>query len=58
MALAAYVLDNNDYDPTTLVPALPSAVQAVDSFRTALQRTSTWKMEESINDDGVNGQRR
>ncbi len=53
VALAAYVLDNNDYDPTTLIPALPSATQAVDSFRTALRRTSIWKMEESIDDDGV-----
>ncbi len=53
VALAAYVLENNDYDPTTLTPALPAAAQAVENFRTALDRTSMWKMEESIDDDGV-----
>ena len=53
VALAAYVLENNDYDPTILTPTLPSAAQAVDSFRRALLNTTKWKMDEDIEDDGI-----
>ncbi len=53
VALAAYVLDNNDYDPTTLNPALPSAAQAVSNFISSLQDSLKWKMRKSKENDGV-----
>ena len=53
MALAAYVLENNDYDPTTLYPALPSASAAVDSFRTALLNSTSWFIDTGLYDVGV-----
>ncbi len=54
VALAAYVLANNDYDPTALNPALPSASAAVNSFRTALLNTTSWMINTDNNqDDGV-----
>ena len=55
VALAAYVLENNDYDPTTLNPALPSALVAVQGFRWGLIGGSSakWKMEKSIEHDGL-----
>ncbi len=53
VALVAYVLDNNDYDPTTLNPTLPSASAAVDSFRTALLNTTSWMINTDHHDDGV-----
>ncbi len=52
VALAAYVLENNDYDPTTLTPALPLAAQAVESFRTALMDRK-WKIRVSQQGDGI-----
>ena len=56
VALAAYVLENNDYDPTDPTifndPGLPSAAQAVDSFRTALVERK-WKLKVSQEDDGI-----
>ncbi len=52
IALASYVLENNDYDPTTLNPALPSSVIAVENFRTALVE-SKWKLNKDHEDDGV-----
>ncbi len=52
VALVAYVLQNNDYDPTALAPALPSAAQAVESFRTALVDRK-WKLRVSQQDDGI-----
>ena len=53
VALAAYVLDRNDYDPTILNPALPSASGAVNSFRTALLNTTSWKINTDREDDGI-----
>ncbi len=53
VALAAYVLDNNDYDPTTLNPVLPSASAAVNAFRTALLNTTSWKINTDHDDDGI-----
>ena len=50
VALAAYVLDRNDYDPTTLYPALPSASVAVDSFRTALLNSTSWFINTNLHD--------
>ena len=57
VALAAYVLENNDYDPTTLNPSLPSASVALKSFRKALLNTTSWKFNTNNKnggkDDGV-----
>ena len=53
VALAAYVLDNNDYDPTTLNPVLSSASSAVNSFRTALLNTTSWTINTDHKDDGI-----
>ncbi len=53
VALASYVLENNDYDPTVLNPALPSAKVAINNFRMALLQYDRWKMHEDITDDGV-----
>ena len=56
VALAAYVLENNDYDPTDATifndPLLPSAAQAVDNFRTALVERK-WKLRVSQQGDGI-----
>jgi len=53
VALAAYVLENNDYDPTILNPALPSAHVAVSSFRAALRDSTSWKINTKYEDDGI-----
>ncbi len=53
IALASYVLENNDYDPAKLMPSLPSAKIAVNNFRTALLQYNMWKMNKTITDDGV-----
>ena len=52
VALASYVLENNDYDPTLLEPALPSAAVAVKNFKTALLE-SKWKFKTNKRQDGV-----
>ena len=52
VALAAYVLENNDYDPTTLHPALPSAKQAAGNFTAALVG-GKWRLRASQENDGV-----
>ena len=52
VALAAYVLENNDYDPTTLNPSLPSASVAVNSFRKTLLDTTIWKFNTDNKNDG------
>ena len=53
VALAAYVLENNDYTPTDLNPALLSAEQAVSRFYTALLDSERWEIDSSLNDDIV-----
>ena len=54
VALASYILENNDYDPTTLTPALPSASVAMQNFKKALVKNK-WKLKTSQpgGDDGV-----
>lgn len=52
VALASYVLENNDYDPTTLNPALPAADVAVKGFRKAIIEKK-WKIRVSQQDDGI-----
>ncbi len=53
VALSSYVLENNDYDPTKLNPALPSANTAINNFRTALLHSNSWKMHSDFEEDGV-----
>ncbi len=54
VALAAYVLENNDYDPTSLDPALPPTALAVGTFWAALSSPPyRWKMLEQIHSDGI-----
>jgi len=53
VALASYVLENNDYDPTILSPVLPSAKVAINHFRTALLQDSMWQINKDIESDGV-----
>ncbi len=52
IALASYILENNDYDPTMLSPALPTAAVAVENFKTALVERK-WKLNSDQQDDGV-----
>ncbi len=54
IALVSYILHNNDYDPTTLNPSLPSPSIAVGNFVGSLRRDSLkWKMSKSKENDGV-----
>lgn len=52
VALASYVLENNDYDPTILNPSLPPADVAVKNFKTALMERK-WKLIIDQQNDGV-----